>query len=105
MIGIPHPKIDDVLPTMPSLKLEGLDLCKHIGRKALETVKFVHGSSVVDATIADQDRTGETVTIVMQHSKFSQFILPLEESALLGKRSGQLMSDESAPGLELYTFS
>jgi hypothetical protein len=33
LIGIPHPKIDDVLATMPRLEFQRLDLRKHIWGK------------------------------------------------------------------------
>jgi hypothetical protein len=35
LIGIPHPKINNVLTAMPSLKFQRLDLRKHIWWKPL----------------------------------------------------------------------
>jgi hypothetical protein len=46
LIRIAHPKIDDVLATVPSLEFESLDLRKHIRWKPFEAIKFLHDSSI-----------------------------------------------------------
>ena len=46
LIRIAHPKIDDVLTTVPSFEFESLDLRKHIRWKPFEAIEFLHDSSI-----------------------------------------------------------
>ncbi len=39
LIGIAHPKIDNIFPVLSSLKLEGLNLREDIRRESLDSIK------------------------------------------------------------------
>jgi hypothetical protein len=44
-IGISHPQIEDVCAAIAGLGLDPVHLLENIGRKALDSVKVVHGVS------------------------------------------------------------
>ena len=41
LVRIPHAEVNNILPAVPSLELEALDLREDIGRKPLEPIKII----------------------------------------------------------------
>ena len=45
LIGVPHPKVDNILTTLPRLNFEFLDLAEDVGWETLNSKEILHGSA------------------------------------------------------------